>query len=96
MLTDKAIIAGLEEEVERLTKRCGLLDESVVKFRAEREKRSHKPTGWATPHDRYAVPALFNPYTGEPRDARDIASDPHGQLIVPPGCVDMYAAQEKP
>lgn len=28
---------------------------------------------------------LFNPYTGQPRDPRDIESDPHGKLIVKPG-----------
>lgn len=27
---------------------------------------------------------LFNPYTGKPRDPRDIASDPEGKLIVDP------------
>ena len=52
----------------------------------------HKPTGWVTPQDRYAVPALFNPYTGEPRDVRDVQSDPQGQLITPPGRVYMLAA----
>jgi hypothetical protein len=29
--------------------------------------------------------ALFvNPYTGQPRDARDVFSDPHGHLILKP------------
>ncbi len=28
---------------------------------------------------------LCNPWTGERRDARDVGSDPFGQLIVPPG-----------
>lgn len=27
---------------------------------------------------------LFNPYTGHPRDPRDIASDPEGVLMVDP------------
>lgn len=27
---------------------------------------------------------LFNPYTGKPRDPRDIASDPAGTLIIDP------------
>ncbi|AOV05689.1 hypothetical protein BI380_32455 [Delftia tsuruhatensis] len=40
-------------------------------------------------------PVLFNPYTGEPRDARDIASDPHGVLIVPPGAM-LAAAPQAP
>ncbi|UBQ44604.1 hypothetical protein [Comamonas thiooxydans] len=42
-------------------------------------------TGYVAPVGRYVPPVLFNPYTGEPRDARDIASDPKGMLIVPPG-----------
>lgn len=52
----------------------------------------HIPTGWVAPKDRYAVPVLFNPYTGEPRDVRDVRSDPQGILIVPPGKVEMLAA----
>ena len=28
---------------------------------------------------------VFNPWTGEQRDARDVATDRFGQLIVPPG-----------
>lgn len=28
---------------------------------------------------------LFNPYTGKPRHPSDIASDPHGILMVEPG-----------
>lgn len=56
----------------------------------------HRTTGWMAPVDRYAVPVLFNPYTGEPRDARDVASDPHGILIVPPGKVEMLAARQYP
>ena len=50
-----------------------------------------RTTGWVTPKDHYTVPVLFNPYTGEPRDARDIASDPQGILIVPLGKVEMLA-----
>jgi hypothetical protein len=34
----------------------------------------------------------FNPYTGQPRDPRDIASDPEGLLMVAPGKTDMLAA----
>lgn len=54
----------------------------------------HRPTGWAAPKDQYAVPVLFNPYTGEPRDVRDVQSDPQGILIVPPGKVHMLAAPQ--
>lgn len=28
---------------------------------------------------------LYNPWTGERRDARDVGSDPQGLLIIPPG-----------
>lgn len=49
-------------------------------------------TGWVAPKNHYAVPVLFNPYTGEPRDVRDVQSDPQGILIVPPGKVEMLAA----
>lgn len=52
----------------------------------------HVATGWAAPKDRYAVPVLFNPYTGEPRDVRDVQSDPQGILIVPLGNVEMLVA----
>lgn len=44
-----------------------------------------RTTGYIAPKGRYVPPVLFDPYTGEPRDARDIASDPQGVLIVPPG-----------
>ncbi|WP_212646424.1 hypothetical protein [Delftia sp. PE138] len=52
-------------------------------------------TGYIAPKGRYVPPVLFNPYTGEPRDARDIASDPHGVLIVPPGAM-LAAAPQAP
>jgi|GEM_PF-2745967 len=54
----------------------------------------HRTTGWVAPVGRYAVPVLFNPYTGEPRDVRDVQSDPQGILIVPPGKVEMLAAAQ--
>ena len=54
---------------------------------------NHRTTGWVAPVDRYAVPVLFNPYTGEPRDVRDVQSDPQGVLIVPPGKAEMLAAK---
>ena len=56
---------------------------------------THKTTGWMAHRDQYAVPVLFNPYTGEPRDVRDVQSDPQGMLIVPPGKVEMLAAAPK-
>ena len=53
----------------------------------------YRPTGWAAHRDQYAVPVLFNPYTGQPRDVRDVQSDPQGILIVPPGKVEMLASK---
>ena len=53
---------------------------------------THRTTGWVAPVDRYTVPVLFNPYTGEPRDVRDVQSDPQGILIAPLGKVEMLAA----
>lgn len=42
---------------------------------AEQWRKYHgKETAW-----------LFNPWTGEQRDARDVGSDTFGHLIVPPG-----------
>lgn len=46
-----------------------------------------RTTGYVAPKGRYVPPVLFSPYTGEPRDARDITSDPQGMLIVPPGAL---------
>jgi hypothetical protein len=57
------------------------------------EPVAYRPTGWAAHRDQYAVPVLFNPYTGQPRDVRDVQSDPQGILIVPPGKVEMLAAK---
>jgi hypothetical protein len=53
-------------------------------------------TGWVAPRDRYVPPVLFNPYTGEPRDVRDVQSDPQGILIVPPGAQMVAAAPARP
>jgi len=53
-----------------------------------------RATGWVAPKNHYATPVLFNPYTGEPRDVRDVQSDPQGILIVPPGNVKMQAASK--
>jgi hypothetical protein len=49
-----------------------------------------KRTGWAARRDHYNIPVLFNPYTGEPRDVRDVQTDPQGILIRPPGA-DLVA-----
>ena len=57
------------------------------------EPVTYRQTGWAAHRDQYAVPVLFNPYTGDPRDVRDVQSDPQGILIVPPGKVEMLAAK---
>lgn len=59
----------------------------------EVEALRKRSTGWVAPKDHYAVPVLFNPYTGEPRDVRDVQSDPQGILIAPPGKVEMLAAR---
>jgi hypothetical protein len=57
------------------------------------EPVAYRQTGWAAHRDQYAVPVLFNPYTGQPRDVRDVQSDPQGILIVPPGKIEMLAAK---
>ena len=59
-------------------------------------KPTHRATGWVAPVDRYAVPVLFNPYTGNPRDVRDVQSDPQGILIVPPGKIETLASTPNP
>lgn len=56
----------------------------------------HRTTGWVAPRDRYVPPVLFNPYTGEPRDVRDVQSDPQGILIQPPGSAILSAAPAAP
>ena len=53
---------------------------------------TNRATGWAAQKDQYAVPVMFNPYTGEPRDVRAVQSVPQGILIAPPGRVEMLAA----
>ena len=53
---------------------------------------TNRATGWAAQKDQYTVPVMFNPYTGEPRDVRDVQSDSQGILIAPPGMVEMLAA----
>jgi hypothetical protein len=55
-----------------------------------------RQTGWLANRDQYAFPVLFNPYTGQPRDVRDVQSDPQGVLIVPVGKVEVLAAAPQP
>jgi hypothetical protein len=55
-----------------------------------------RSTGWVAKRDHYAVPVLFNPYTGEPRDMRDVHSDPQGILIAPPGAQMLAAKPAQP
>lgn len=59
---------------------------------AAEQPQPKRATGWAAPKDRYVPPVLFSPYTGEPRDVRDVQSDPQGVLIVPPGAAMLAAA----
>lgn len=68
----------------------------VAALRAALAEPAQEPTctGWVAPKNHYAVPVLFNPYTGEPRDVRDVQSDPQGVLIVPTGKVEVLAAQQ--
>jgi hypothetical protein len=66
---------------------------AVPKQPAPVQPVAYRPTGWAAHRDQYAVPVLFNPYTGDPRDVRDVQSDPQGILIVPPGKVEMRASK---
>lgn len=42
--------------------------------RAEDWRKHHGETAW-----------LYNPWSGEKRDAGDIGTDVHGFLIIPPG-----------
>ena len=72
------------------------LAEPAVEPACKSPLQVHKPTGWVAHKNQYAVPVLFNPYTGEPRDVRDVQSDPQGVLIVPPGKVEMIAASPPP
>jgi hypothetical protein len=55
-----------------------------------------RTTGWVAPKDHYTTPVLFNPYTGQPRDVRDVQSDPQGILIVPPGAAIVAARPAAP
>lgn len=75
-----------------LRKITASLAEPAVEPACKSPLRVYRPTGWVAHKNQYAVPVLFNPYTGEPRDVRDVQSDPQGILIVPPGKVEMLAA----
>jgi hypothetical protein len=50
---------------------------------AERPYPSHAEQ-WREWHG-YATAWLFNPWTGDRRDARDVGSDVLGRVILPPG-----------
>ena len=90
---------GFEKNNPRLHKIGGAFTEKQLQEYARQAQREavaaavpKRSTGWTAPRDRYAVPVLFSPYTGEPRDVRDVQSDPQGILIQPPGNVTMIAA----
>jgi len=97
-----AITAGNGHAQEPVEQRCQLCkyeyghsigcENNPVDIALKSNAAKHRPTGWVAPVDRYAAPVLFNPYTGEPRDVRDVQSDPQGILIVPIGHVEMVAA----
>ena len=72
---------------------CGGQCKQALAAPTVQEPVAYRQTGWAAHRDQYAVPVLFNPYTGDPRDVRDVQSDPQGILIVPPGKVEMLAAK---
>jgi hypothetical protein len=55
------------------------------------QEPAKRATGWVAPKDHYTTPVFFNPYTGDPRDVRDVRSDPQGILIVPPGAAWLTA-----
>lgn len=71
-----------DKAIEAVQKRIEILLANAPEVPATSSDRT---TGYVAPKGRYVPPVLFSPYTGEPRDARDIASDPRGVLIVPPG-----------
>lgn len=52
-----------------------------------------KPQPFFQHQDQYAMPVMFNPYSGRARRPEDIESDPYGELIVPPG--GLLASQGK-
>ena len=79
---------GAERELALLSK-VERLERDNAKLMAARKPPN--ATGWVAPKDHYVMHVLFNPYTGEPRDVRDVQSDPQGILIVPPGKVEMLA-----
>jgi len=94
-------IQELQIDLNILKKGYHLMVKERDQLHAEVERLKQLPianvrqTGWAAPKDRYAVPVLFNPYTGEPRDVRDVQSDPQGILIAPIGEVLMQSAPKQ-
>lgn len=99
------VFAAQKQAQEPVEQRCQLCkyeyghsigcENNPVDIALKSNAEKHKPTGWVAPVDRYAAPVMFNPYTGEPRDVRDVQSDPQGILIVPIGHVEMLAAAPK-
>ncbi len=89
---------GKPQQRQAWTAQSGELDTAITAGRAAIDGAervpTHRPTGWMAHRDQYAVQVLFNPYTGEPRDVRDVQSDPQGILIMPPGKVEMLAAKK--
>jgi len=69
--------------------------DAITNLKAALEQPEQEPakraTGWVAPKDHYTTPVFFNPYTGDPRDVRDVRSDPQGILIVPPGAAWLTA-----
>lgn len=89
-----ALSDAASDELEARACTADLLPIGPLDCDAVRETRleAARSTGWAAKRDHYAVPVLFNPYTGEPRDVRDVQSDPQGILIMPPSAQMLAAA----
>jgi hypothetical protein len=87
----KEALIGHGAECKDVNDALALIDEALAA--PAQEPVAYRQTGWAAHRDQYAVPVLFNPYTGQPRDVRDVQSDPQGILIVPPGKIEMLAAK---
>lgn len=68
-------------QVEQFCARHGEADFDTARARAALQSRA---------------PVLFNPYNGQPRDVRDVQSDPQGTLIVPPGAMLQAATAPRP
>ena len=79
------------EEVLRQSVRRGLVTLNFDTGEQPEQEPAKRATGWVAPKDHYTTPVFFNPYTGDPRDVRDVRSDPQGILIVPPGAAWLTA-----